>query len=50
MVNHFSALAYPLLVWLLYVWTSLFAMIIDLLMWVDVRNPWGQRENGDFDA
>jgi len=48
--KQFSALAYPLLVWLLCVWFSLFAMIINLLMWADARNPRSQQENGDFAA
>jgi len=40
----FSTLAYPLLVWLLCVFV---AMIINLLMWPDVRTPRGQQENND---
>jgi len=50
MINHFSTLAYPLLVWLLCVWTSLFVMIINLLMWVDAGNYHGQQGNDDSAA
>jgi len=32
------------------VWSSLSAMIINLLMGVDAKNPRGQQGNGDFAA
>jgi len=48
--TQFSALAYPLLVWLLCVWFSLFVMIINLLIWANTRNTCRQQGNGDSAA
>jgi len=44
------ALAYPLFVWLSCVWYFSFAMIINLLMWVEARGSRGQQGNGDSAA
>jgi len=41
----FFALAYPL-VYVFLCGFSLFAMIINLLMWADARNTHGQRKDG----
>jgi len=51
MIKCFPTLAHPFcLLYHLYVWFSLFAMIINLLMGVDVRTPRGRQDDGDSAA
>jgi len=51
MIKHFFHSSLPLLlVYMFYVWFSLFAMIINLLMGADARNSCGHQGDGGFAA